>query len=98
LLGASGALLTQESVSVLGFTVHFVSFGDDLCSISHHHVESRNFLQQSEVRIVVSRDHRNTLHPAAKCSIDSLIDDLMSGHSNRLQTGGAETVDGRASN
>src|ERR1700735_1338546 len=98
LLSARSALLAQKRVFVLRLAIHFVSFGDYFRSISHHHVNSRHSLQQSRMRVVVPRNHADAFHSAADRRIDALADDLVGGYGDRLQTGGAETVDSGALN
>ena len=84
LLSASSALLTQKRIFVLRLAIHFVSFSDYLRGVTHHHVNSGHLLQQSGMRVVVSRDHADAFHAAADCSIHTLADNLVGGHRDRL--------------
>ena len=95
-LSASSALLAQQCVLVLHLPAHLVALGDDFRSVTHAHVQPGQSFLQFRVRIAGSRRHADTLDAAANRRLHALADDLVRGHSNRLQSRRAKPVYGRA--
>src|SRR4051794_8259426 len=92
LLGAGGALLTDQGVLVLSPPGDLVTLSDHLCGLSHDHVDTGIFLLEPGTGIVVANDEADGFHAAADGSVGALCDDLVRSHRNGLQSGRAETV------
>ena len=96
LLGASGALLAEEGVFVLGFAAYFVTLGDDFSGVAHDHVNAGHFFEQDGVRIIVAREHGDAFYTTPDDGIYAFADDLVSGYRYGLETTGAEAIYGGA--
>ena len=94
LLGAGGALLADQRIFVLGAAADLVAFGDDLGGFSHHHVDAGIFLLERRAGIVIANDQADGFHAAADGGFGAFSNNLVRGHGDGLQPGGAEAVHG----
>src|SRR6516165_12458461 len=95
LLGGRHAALRFKRILVLIFAAHLVTFGNDVSSIDHGHVDvGRIFEQLGILRLL--RDAAdgcgNALDAACDDAIGTIGTNAVRGHRDGLQTGGAEAI------
>ena len=97
LLGGGHAPLGLQRIFVLVLAGDVVALGDDVGGVDHRDEDLRRDLDQLLVDVPPAHAGQgDRFDPAGRDHLVAVVADMVGGHGDRLQAGGAEAVDGDA--